>query len=209
MSFLDHLYLNGNINFKEYPDYTTQKDINNLTKDIQYCIGKLEYNEDKGGIDGVSDLESEVSNIDDIRSGEDAVWSLEQVVDEFESFYNKVEKYFVNKEDFDALEELEIWDYKRPTSFDIEKNLADRLSEYSTYWRISTDVGSPYLISKTQPFVSVSLYRPSYQYGKYGSTWIASTPKLKKFFTDPLHPTPEECTLFELETGKTNPFGEF
>ena len=44
MSFLDHLYLNGNINFKEYPDYTTQKDINNLTKDIQYWIGKLEYN---------------------------------------------------------------------------------------------------------------------------------------------------------------------
>jgi len=47
MGFLDHLYLNGNINFKEYPDYTPQKDINNLTKDIQYCIGKLEYDAGK------------------------------------------------------------------------------------------------------------------------------------------------------------------
>ena len=131
------------------------------------------------------------------------------MVDEFESFYNKIEKYFVDKEDYGALEELKIWDYKRPSSFDIEKNLADRLSEYSTYWRISTDGRRSYLISKTQPPVSVSLYRPNYQYGKYNSTWIASTPKLKKFFTDPLHPTPEECTLFELETGKTNPFGEF
>ena len=104
---------------------------------------------------------------------------------------------------------MKIWDYKRPSSFDIEKNLADRLSEYSTYWRISTDGRRYYLISKTQPPVSVSLYRPNYQYGKYNSTWIASTSKLKELFTDPLHPTPEECTLFELETGKTNPFGEF
>ena len=205
MSFLDHLYLNGNINFKEYPDYTTQKDIYTLTKDIQYYIGKLEYDGDKEEIVGVSDLESEVSNIDDIRSGEDAVWSLEQVVDEFESFYNKVEKYFVDKGDYDALEELEIWDYKKVHFFDIDKGLADRLSEYSTHWRC--DGGN--LVSKTQPSVSVSLYRPSYQYGKYNSAWIASTPKLKDFFADPLHPTPEECTLFELETGKTNPFGEF
>ena len=68
MSFLDHLYINGNINFKEYPDYTTQKDINNLTKDIQYWIGKLEYDEDKEEIVGVSDLESEVSNIDELES---------------------------------------------------------------------------------------------------------------------------------------------
>ena len=205
MSFLDYLYLNGNINFKEYPDYTTQKDINNLTKDIQYYIGKLEYDEDKEEIIGVSDLESEVSNIDDIRSGEDAVWSIEQVVDEFESFYNKVEKYFVDKGDYDALEEFEIWNYKKVHFFDIDKGLADRLSEYSAYWRCD----GYHLISKTQPFVSIPLCRPSYQYGKYNNAWIASTPKLKDFFTDPLHPTPEECTLFELETGKTNPFGEF
>ena len=80
-----------------------------------------------------------------------------------------------------------------------------RRTTHSIYWRCD-DLK---LISKTQPFVSVSLYRPNYQYGKYNSIWIASTPKLKDFFADPLHPTPEECTLFELETGKTNPFGEF
>ena len=184
MSFLDHLYLNGNINFKEYPDCTPQIDIYNLTKDIQYYIGKLEYDEDKEEIVGVSDLESEVSNINDIKSGDDAVWSLEQVVDEFESFYNKVEKYFIDREDFDALEELEIWDYKRPSS-NIDKCLADRLSEYSTYWRCD----GCNLVSKTQPFVSIPLYRPNYQYGKYNSAWIASIPKLRDFFADPLHPT--------------------
>ena len=105
MSFLDHLYLNGNINFKEYPDYTTQKDINNLTKDIQYYIGRLEYDEDKENIVGVSYLKSKVYRINDIRSGEGAVRSLEQTVDEFDLFLQSYQILYYEHARLDRLDE--------------------------------------------------------------------------------------------------------